>query len=549
MREASAREASVREAGAREAGMREASAREAGGALFEQHAARLARAESEDEDSGATGDESEMCTLTCTVDREDAWLVEATRALLGQLGVHGTDAQSEALLAEGQGTLLAALPEGTLDADGLEWANPAQQRWRTELRRWRAEAEALCEGRIRDAVLGSGRPAPLRGAVAVAAARGLASFEGAGCDEIDGSVRTLSQALARHELELSRLVLRFHRANGFRRLGYATETQYARERLGLSHSSMLTRRSLALRLETLSRVAAALGAGQIGVEAALQVVRVATSRTEAAWVERARQRTIKHLREEVAAALTAVSISGESDCPPPADAELDAFHELERAVVSGRACERRPADGPRVARGVDVTGLVEPASEQRRAWLVMLGSLAGWLESGLQLSAAGRKGSGVSGGSSRVSSAGRVVLRWRVSRATYAWWRGLEAQARCWLPCGMSWLRFLCLSVWQAWRHLIGGDVAYGQIYIRDRYRCTSPVCSRRDVTPHHLQFRSAGGSDAAYNMTTVCSWCHLCGVHGGRIRAVGTAQLIRWELGAIDSPCLVVHGRERVAA
>jgi hypothetical protein len=125
----------------------------------------------------------------------------------------------------------------------------------------------------------------------------------------------------------------------------------------------------------------------------------------------------------------------------------------------------------------------------------------------------------------------------------------LEAQARRWLPSGVSWLRFLCLSVWQAWRHLVGTDVAYGQVYIRDRFRCTSPVCNRRDVTPHHLQFRSAGGSDADYNVAAVCTWCHLYGLHGGRIRAKGTAQLIHWELGAAGRPCLVVHGRERVAA
>jgi hypothetical protein len=146
-------------------------------------------------------------------------------------------------------------------------------------------------------------------------------------------------------------------------------------------------------------------------------------------------------------------------------------------------------------------------------------------------------------------SAGKVELRLRVSRATYAWYRGLEAQARRWLPCGMSWLRFLCLSLWHAWRHLLGADVAYGQIYVRDRFRCLSPVCSRRDVTPHHIQFRSAGGGDEPRNIGSFCCWCHLEGVHGGRIRAQGTAENIRWELGVIGAPCLVVQGRERLAA
>jgi hypothetical protein len=134
-----------------------------------------------------------------------------------------------------------------------------------------------------------------------------------------------------------------------------------------------------------------------------------------------------------------------------------------------------------------------------------------------------------------------------MSRATRAWWYALEAQARRWLPQSVSWLRFSCTAVWRAWKHLLGAKVAYGHIYIRDRYRCTSPVCNRRDVTPHHILFRSAGGSDAAFNTTSVCMWCHLFGIHGGRIRASGTAELIHWELGAKSAPCVVVHGRERV--
>jgi hypothetical protein len=512
-----------------------------------------------DAQGDGSGEGDEMCTLTCTVNQEDAWLYEATRTLLGQLGTHGSDAQCEALIAEGLGTLLAALPEGALDAERWEWTEDGQRRWLDELERWRAEAEALCEANFSERLLCSEKLDRHRGTITGAAVGGLASLEQAKREDLDGHVRGLASALAGHERELSRLVLRFHQADGWRRLGYATETQYARERLGMSRSSLLAKRALALRLEKLPEVAAALGAGQIGVEAAVQLVRVATIDTEASWVERARQRTIKHLREEVAAAQVALRVSGESDCLPPEDAELAAFHELEQAVVSGRACQPRPANDSEVARaiddarGVSIGRVGAPASEARRAWLVMLGSLAEWLERGLQSGpqrglAHGIQTSAHHGRMPR-SSAGRVVLRWQVSRATHAAWRGLEAQARRWLPCGMSWLRFLCLSLWHAWRHLLGQKVAYGQIYIRDRYRCLSPVCNRRDVTPHHLKFRSAGGSDHPANIGSVCTWCHLCGIHGGRIRASGTAEHIHWELGAPGAPCLVVNGRQRVAA
>src|SRR5690606_27758655 len=191
------------------------------------------------------------------------------------------------------------------------------------------------------------------------------------------------------------------------------------------------RRALAGRLEKLPRVAEALGAAQIGVEAASQLARIATPNTEAAWVERARRRTIKHLREEVSAALTAVRHAGESDCPPPEEDEIAAYQDLERAVVGGHFARPRAANDDRVGeeRSTQSAGDVRevasaPVAAARRPWRVMLGSLASWLASGVQMSAG--PGHSPDGG----SSAGRVTLRLRMSRETYIWWRGLEAKAR-----------------------------------------------------------------------------------------------------------------------
>lgn len=543
---------------------------------------------SESSDAEGSDAEGEMCTLTCTVPNEDAWLFEATRLLLGQMGVKDANEQCETLLAEGQGTLLGGVPDLGLDPDGWKGLDPTQQRWVRELARWRLEAEASCEEHIAGSLFrkraeplvvesgdrwqakekaksdpgGVARRHRWQSQVAAGAAHGMAPLEHSKCDVLDGLVRDLSRALAQHELDVSRMVLRFHRANGWRALGYATESQYARERLGVSPSALRGRRSLALRLEGLPRVAAALGTGKIGVEAALQVVRVATARTELAWVKRARHRTVKHLREEVAAALVAVRFSGEVDCEPPLEGEMAVFQTLEQAVVSGRVChgEAAPAvpdisQTQQSARAVSEDRLVEPTSAPRRAWLVMLASLTRWLEQGFQLSAVSGSDGGVhtptgSGPRSKgVVMAGRVTLRLRMLRSTYAWWRGLEVQARRWLPTGMSWLRYLCLAIWEAWRHTLGPKVAYAHVYARDCNRCVSPVCTRRDVTPHHLRFRSAGGSDDPRNIGSFCVWCHLYGVHGGRIRATGTASLIHWEFGPVGSPCLVVHGRERRVA
>jgi hypothetical protein len=204
-------------------------------------------------------------------------------------------------------------------------------------------------------------------------------------------------------------------------------------------------------------------------------------------------------------------------------------------VLSGRVCDATPESiGP-------------PEPDGQGAWKVMLASLGRWLEQGIQMSAPGTMSpSGAKRPGQRLD---RVRLRVCVSRETFAWWHELESQARRWLPQGMSWVSFLCSSMWQAWRHTLGREVPYRDVYVRDRERCTSPVCNRRDVTPHHLEFRSAGGSDEDDNVVAVCTWCHLCGLHGGRIRAVGTSRSIRWELGAPGHPCIVVEGRQRIAA
>jgi len=55
-------------------------------------------------------------------------------------------------------------------------------------------------------------------------------------------------------------------------------------------------------------------------------------------------------------------------------------------------------------------------------------------------------------------------------------------------------------------------------IYERDGWRCTVPGCiSRRNLHAHHIVFRSAQGSDAPENLTTLCAFHHQRGVRAGR--------------------------------
>ncbi|MCC6622312.1 MAG: HNH endonuclease [Deltaproteobacteria bacterium] len=88
---------------------------------------------------------------------------------------------------------------------------------------------------------------------------------------------------------------------------------------------------------------------------------------------------------------------------------------------------------------------------------------------------------------------------------------------------------------------------AFEAVYRRDRYRCQSPTCDRRDVGAHHVVFRSRGGGDEEDNLVTLCGRCHLEGVHAGttitvRGRAPGA---LRWTIGGV----VTVVGRASSAA
>ena len=65
------------------------------------------------------------------------------------------------------------------------------------------------------------------------------------------------------------------------------------------------------------------------------------------------------------------------------------------------------------------------------------------------------------------------------------------------------------------------------RVFERDGWRCTVPGCSSyRNLHDHHIIFRSAGGSNALTNRTTLCAAHHLRGVHAGVVRCRGVDLL-----------------------
>ncbi|HEX6276582.1 MAG TPA: hypothetical protein VFZ53_26250, partial [Polyangiaceae bacterium] len=381
----------------------------------------------------------------------------------------------------------------------------AQAAWCAQLQRWRDDAEAICE-----------RQALLERQESAHCARAEAELSDSP-ELLDREITRLSAELAERDLALGIVAESARKAQVWHRLGFSSEAQYVRERVGVSLSSLKAKRILAARAARVPEVAAALSSGRIGYEAAYLLSRVATAKTAQEWIARAERRTVKHLREEVEAAELLIRVGQPRDQLPLDEQSLDALFELERFVVSGEAFQANAhsqTSGP-VARETHV-------SSSRRA-----------------------RGSG------------RVTLRFRVKATTARYFRALErgferVRSRvCRAP--VSFLRFLCENFCRIWLSALrqgcltvsGALPEYFHIYRRDAFRCTSPVCSRRDVTPHHLVFRSCGGSDEDDNVASLCTWCHLHGVHEGRIVAEPPASGIRWRIGRTGT--VRVSGRTKI--
>ena len=82
-----------------------------------------------------------------------------------------------------------------------------------------------------------------------------------------------------------------------------------------------------------------MNAQRLGYEAARLVASVASRETVESWVERACERTVKHLREEVDAAEMLGRVGVDTTMAPPAVTTMDAIADLERRIVMGQALQ------------------------------------------------------------------------------------------------------------------------------------------------------------------------------------------------------------------
>ena len=404
------------------------------------------------------------CTLRVTLSTKDALLFAWTHRFFEHLvgSRQGSDFFLEAMLAEAAEELTPTDIDRLIPmekaAAGLDAKRLA---WLEQLAAWREESERLCEHNV-----------PARQALEIP--------ENVSEGDLHERIVALNKKMTAREVALGEAAQSFQRMDGWLRLGYASLAQYARERLGMSASSLKSKLTLARRLH--APVKEALRSGRVGHAAAMAISTVATAGSAEAWVDRARRRTVKHLREDVNAARML------NQSTPPTDEQVRQVQAIETRILQG-----------------DHSAMEEPKGQ--------------------------------------TSAGAPIRLNLRVSRDIS---RALRCFERVMGPrLDGSTMRFLCNKFWDAWKHMCNRREKWSHIYARDRYECTSPVCSRHDMTPHHLLFRSKGGTDDPFNMAGDCLWCHLEGIHGGRITVTGTADDMTWTIGRKHP--LRVEGRELI--
>jgi hypothetical protein len=347
----------------------------------------------------------------------------------------------------------------------------------------------------------------------------VVALESADAFELDERLRRVVALEQRLEAEMGPLLLRIAEGRLHRTAGFNTMDEYARERLGISPRKA---RAL-LRLERAGRRARLLRAAYrdgrlswVQAHTLLPVLSIASGQ-QRSWIDWACGVTVRRLREDVESALvlheTDPTHFEETGGLPPAQGAAE-------EAAAGRDHEESPDRQTGVRQTWQTGAKPTRADETCRIF---------W------------------NGPRDVAQLFRAVLctaRRHIERRTGR------------LPSDGEALDAMLEHVFEAWSRGSGEERvrAAHRVFERDDWRCAVPGCSSyRELHDHHIRFRSAGGSDAESNRTTLCAWHHLRGVHAGpaRLRLRGKAPRgLRFELGLRRGapPLLRYDGCERLS-
>ncbi len=412
---------------------------------------------------------------------------------------------------------------------------------------------------------------------------------------IDRELRRLITERQRQEAELASLLRSAAAERAYRLLGFRSLEEYGRERFGLSSRQTYYLLALERSLESLPAVRAAFLAGRVTLRKALLVAGVATCSTEALWIDRAVNVTLRrledevtywrHLREtrpEVWSLLHGRPLPEDLALVPGQPPRLRQSNEARWTCAAGACCfevrvgaglhgsalrTRAPFSGgeacacgsparvgaglhgsaPFVTTSGESVGPMEGSSVGEAAHAErpcghpcrarpLAGSNRAFPVSAAQFLKA------LNDAEAAVPLPSRVChLQMNVEPDVMKMWRDRVRHLRATVREDLAEWEVLALALrdfWRTWDNPETRRQRRGNRTLeRDGWRCTAPGCrsiGTGRLHEHHIVFRSAGGplSDAS-NLTTLCTGHHLGLLHRERMRCKGQApDRLTWEMG-----------------
>ncbi len=316
----------------------------------------------------------------------------------------------------------------------------------------------------------------------------------------------------------------------YRQLGHASFQLYATQALGFTDNRYYQFKRLAADLDRLPVLREAVETGEIGWTKALQVARVATATTQAAWVAKAattgrrelelQVRQARKRRPGAPAAQLDLGAAAQPDFGTAAQLDFDtaaqsAFGAPAQPVADPPTTISLRADGVRLARFEALVekahklGLVSAGADRLDLVLAAMESL---------VSAAGEH-------ARPTGPATQIVVRQcpDCERAAVTTSRGEQRLAPAQLEALTCDARVQ--KPGRPNRATIPPSVR-AAVLARDRHRCATPGCrSAHFLEVHHVMPRGLGGANRAENLITLCSRCHRFVHEGGGVLAAALAQ------------------------
>jgi len=298
----------------------------------------------------------------------------------------------------------------------------------------------------------------------------------------------------------------------YRQLGHASLQLYATQGLGFSDNRYWQFKRLADDLDRLPMLREAVAAGDLGWTKAQQVARVATADTESAWVAKALTSGRRELEAAVGAARKRRPAAAQLSLEAPAAGMADLPMVDPPVTISLRADGVQLAHFEALVEKAHKLGLVPGGADRLDVVLAALESLVSAAAADCPRAGATTPATQIIVHKCPACERAAVTTSRGERRLAPAQVEALTCDARVRQPGKPN-------------RATVKPSVR-AAVLTRDRHRCAAPGCrSTHFLEVHHVKPRSAGGSNRAGNLITLCSRCHRF-VHE-RAGALAPAQVL----------------------